>query len=83
MMGEFEISNLGLLNSYLCVEVLQKRNQICLKQEAYALKILERFGLAECNPVQTPMKVQLSFKKDEALLENPTYFRSLVGSLRY
>ena len=29
------------------------------------------------------MEVQLSFKKVAALLESPTYFRSLIGSLRY
>ena len=76
MIDEFERSNLSLLNSYLGVELLQKRNHICLKQEAHALRILERSSHAECNPVQTPTKVQLSFNMDQALLENPTYFRT-------
>ena len=71
------MSDLSLLNSYLGVEVLQNRNYICLKYEAYALRILEKFGLVECNLVQIPMEVQLSFKKDEVLLEKYNLFESL------
>ena len=56
---------------------------MCLKYEAYALRILEKFGLIECNLVQIPKEVQLSFKKDQALLEKSNLFRSLLGSLRY
>ena len=40
MMGEFEMSNFGLLNSKLGIEVLHKKSQICLKQEASTLRIL-------------------------------------------
>jgi hypothetical protein len=40
MMGEFEMSDLGLLTYYLGIEVLQGTDGIAIKQAAYARKIL-------------------------------------------
>lgn len=40
MMGEFEMSDLGLLSYYLGIEVGQGVNGITLKQTAYAKKVL-------------------------------------------
>ena len=41
MFGEFEMSDLGMLNYYLGIEVAQENGVITIKQTAYAKKILE------------------------------------------
>lgn len=84
MMDLFKMSDLGLLSYYLGVEVAQGPNGITLCQAAYALKILEKAGMSECNASQIPMepKLKLLKSKDEERVD-PTMYRSLVGSLRY
>jgi hypothetical protein len=44
------MSDLGLLHYYLGIEVQQKPGGVFLSQGAYALKLLDRSGLADCNP---------------------------------
>jgi hypothetical protein len=51
----FNMSDLGLLHYYLGIEVKQGAAGIALSQSTYALKIVERFGLKDCNPSQVPM----------------------------
>lgn len=80
----FRMSDLGLLRYYLGIEVKQGPNGISLSQGAYAEKILERSGMAECNSCQVPMEPRLKLSKQstEALVD-ATAYRSIVGSLRY
>jgi hypothetical protein len=84
MAVEFKMCAFGLLRYYLGIEVRQGADGITLCQGSYASKILEKVGLADCNPRQTPMEVRLKLSKQsiEPLVE-ATLFRSIVGSLRY
>jgi hypothetical protein len=63
MAAEFKMSDLGLLRYYLGIEVRQGADRITLCQGAYARKILDKVGLADCNPRQTPMEVRLKLSK--------------------
>ncbi|XP_066311173.1 uncharacterized mitochondrial protein AtMg00810-like [Miscanthus floridulus] len=84
MMSTFCMSNLGLLSYYLGLEVTQGAAGITLRQSAYAAKILEKAGLAECNASATPMEPKLKLFKDGMMLSmDATEYRSLIGSLRY
>jgi hypothetical protein len=49
MATKFKMTDLGLLRYYLGIEVKHCDDGICLSQGAYALKILERARMAECN----------------------------------
>ncbi|OAE34467.1 hypothetical protein AXG93_3472s1020 [Marchantia polymorpha subsp. ruderalis] len=84
MMERFRMSDLGLLHFYLGIEVRQNASGITLSQAGYAGKLLERAGMAECNPALVPMEPQLKLSKDS---KNPvtdaTFYRSIVGCLRY
>ena len=84
MTAVFKMSDLGLLSYYLGIEVKQKEEGITLSQGSYALKILEKGGMLDCNPCQVPMdpKVKLT-KESSSMSVDATEFRSLVGSLRY
>lgn len=84
MGSQFEMSNLGHLNYYVGIEVDQKREYIELKQTAFAKKLLERAGMAECNPVKYPMELKMQLHKDEnGEMVDSTLFKSLIGGLRY
>lgn len=84
MMNLFSMSDLGLLSYYLGFEVVQSSKGITLCQTGYVEKILEKMGMSECNPCQTPMEPRLKLSKnDEGSLVDATYYRSVVGNLRY
>jgi hypothetical protein len=71
MAAKFTISDFGLLQYYLSIEVKHNVDGISLSQVAYALKILEKAGMVRCNSHQTPMECRLKLRK------------IVVGSLRY
>jgi hypothetical protein len=57
------MSDLGLLTYYLSIEVKQGRSYITLCQRVYAQKLLERSGMADYKPCQTPMEERLKLSK--------------------
>ncbi|KAD3337417.1 hypothetical protein E3N88_32937 [Mikania micrantha] len=84
MMRQFEMSDLGLLNYYLGIEVQQGDSGIVVKQERYARRILREFGMGECNPAKCPMEPGVKLSKDEDDTQvDATLYKRIVGSLRY
>jgi hypothetical protein len=84
MMEQFRMSDLGLLRFYLGIEVHQNRGGIVLSQGAYAGKLLERAGMAQCNPVHVPMEPRCKLSKNsKSPATDATFYRSVVGCLRY
>ena len=73
-----------MLLYYLGLEVTQTTANITISQGAYATKILEAAGLANCNPSVTPMESRLKLSKFsiEAAVD-ATEYRRIVGALRY
>ncbi|KAH9790789.1 hypothetical protein KPL71_003509 [Citrus sinensis] len=84
MIKEFEMTDIGLMAYYLGIEVKQKEEDIFISQESYAKEILKKFKMNDCKPISTPVEcgVKLS-KHNEGEDIDPTFFKSLVGSLRY
>jgi hypothetical protein len=66
MVEMFKMSDLGLLTYYLGIEVKQS-DQGILCQGNYAKRILEKGGLADCNPCALPMESKLKLKKESTL----------------
>ncbi|OIT02422.1 retrovirus-related pol polyprotein from transposon tnt 1-94 [Nicotiana attenuata] len=84
MFREFEMIDVGLMSYYLGLEVKQMEDGIFISQECYTKEILKKFNMLDCNPVNTPMESGTKLSKfDEGEKVNPTFFKSLVGSLRY
>jgi hypothetical protein len=83
-MKKFSMSDLGLLSYYLGIEVKQSSREISLCQSAYAVKLLDKCGMADCNAVQVPMdqRHRLSKISSDPPVDT-TMYRSIVGSLRY
>ena len=84
MQTKFEMIDLGLLNTYLGIEVIQGKSDIRLCQTNYALRILEEFKMKECNSAKTPMECRLRLNREgEGEEVESTSFRKLIGCLRF
>ena len=78
MAAHFRMSDLGALS------VRQGKEELTLGQSAYASKLLERSGIAECKPCVTPMEERLKLTNaSTAVKVDATLYRSIVGGLRY
>ena len=87
--ARFQIHDLGELSSFLGMKVQRDRKagKLFVDQSSYAAKVLQSFGMDQCNPVATPMSPDFlrtagSIPKTNAPDENIPY-QSLVGSLMY
>jgi hypothetical protein len=80
----FRKSDLGLLTYYCGIEVCQDSSKFFLCQKSFAKRLLEKVGMADCNPCQSPMETRLKLIKGctEARVDT-TQFRSVVDALRY
>lgn len=91
-LGEiFKMNDLGPAKYYLGVRIARDRHSrlIYLSQDAYFTRILERFGLEECRPVNTPMErnaLSTLLPRDENDSASPSEredYSSRTGSLMY
>lgn len=84
MKQEFEMTDLGYLTYFLGLKVHQSDEGIFVSQAKYAHEVLTKFGMDECTSVDSPMEpgVKLT-RQGEGDLVCSTYYKSLVGSLRY
>jgi hypothetical protein len=87
LLERFSGSDEGSVRRYLGMTISRDGKQLHLSQEAYALEILERFGMEDCNSVLTPMDAGYMITKDECP-ETPDPVRRLkyqeiTGALQY
>ena len=84
MVAQFKMSDLGPLSYYLGIEVKQGKDAITLGQRAYAEKLLECGGMADCKPSATPMEERVKLtKQSTAAKVDATRYRSIVGGLHW
>ena len=81
---EFEMKDLGLIQLFLGLEILQQSNVILVSRGKYTVDILRIFGMMHCKSMATPMNLNLKkLYSDELDLVDPTMYRQLIGSLMY
>lgn len=84
MMKEFAMTDLGLMKFFLGVEVIQDECGIFINQQKYAVEVLEKFEMENCNLVRNPIVPgQKLVKEGTGEIADPTAFKQLIGSLRY
>eukprot|EP00253_Pinus_taeda_P004073 PITA_04073 len=78
------MTDLGYVHYYLGIEVTQHLKSIFLSQKKYIGDLLNRFGMNECNPLNTPMEQNLKLTSIEGKeFEYATRYKQLGGSLNY
>nr|GFA77369.1 ribonuclease H-like domain, reverse transcriptase, RNA-dependent DNA polymerase [Tanacetum cinerariifolium] len=84
MKEKFEMSDLGLLAYYLGIEVTQTGGEITIKQTGYINKILKETSMTDINDTKIPMDPGTKLvKAEDGNTVDATYYRSLIGSLKY
>nr|GEZ86341.1 ribonuclease H-like domain, reverse transcriptase, RNA-dependent DNA polymerase [Tanacetum cinerariifolium] len=84
MEEKFEMSDLGLLAYYLGIEVTQTGGVITIGQTGYINKILKKTSMMKSNDTKIPMDPDTKLvKAEDGNSVDATYYRSLIGSLRY
>ena len=80
----FGVKRIGTPKKFLGMEIDRDREErvIMLRQMLYVNTILERFGMADCAPVHTPMSTGWTGMGDDESID-PLYYQSVVGSAMY
>ncbi|RVW45850.1 Retrovirus-related Pol polyprotein from transposon RE1 [Vitis vinifera] len=80
----FHMKDLGQLTYFLGLEVYHRANGIFVNQHKYIQYLITLAGLEDTSSVDTPMEVNVKYRKDEGdLLYDSTFYRHLIGSLIY
>ena len=84
---KFDMTDLGEAKSVLGMSIKRNRNEgmLTIDQSAYLRSVLERFGMADCKPVSTPMEPGKHLEKTPDTEEGVEIrnFQALIGSLVY
>ncbi|KAH9751748.1 retrovirus-related pol polyprotein from transposon RE1 [Citrus sinensis] len=81
---QFPSHDLGEFNYFLGLEVTPSVEGLHLSQTKYIGDLLKKAQMLDCKGCQTPMSSTEKLVKDKgAMFENPSLYRSLVGSLQY
>ena len=85
-LGErFKLKDLGELHYFLGVSVRQSAVKTWIGQPGFTQAIIEKFGMGECRPVNTPVAAGTKLLKatEESEGVDATLYQSAVGSLLY
>ena len=82
--NHFQTKDQGKLKYFLGLEIAQSSLGVVMSQRKYALDILEKTGMLECKPVDTPMDSNVKLVPgQEEPLRDPGRYRRLVVKLNY
>ncbi|KAL0554626.1 hypothetical protein IC582_008552 [Cucumis melo] len=80
---EFQISDLGPLNYFLCLEIHSLPNSLFVNQAKYLNDLLHILGMISAKSYTTPMSPSLDLYTTAPPFNDPSLYRKLVGSLQY
>ncbi|GJY27713.1 ribonuclease H-like domain-containing protein [Tanacetum coccineum] len=85
---EFDMTDLGPLNYFLGIFAVRHSTDLFLSHRKYALQLLERAHMVNCNPSRTPVDTESRLGPDGVPVQDPTMYRkphlaALKRILRY
>lgn len=82
---QFKIRDLGNVSECLGMKVTRDRkaDTIRLDQENYVMDVIKNYGIEECKPAQTPLKLNLRLDKSTDNAEQNSSYQKLIGALMY
>ncbi|GKC95999.1 ribonuclease H-like domain-containing protein, partial [Tanacetum coccineum] len=78
---EFDMTDLRVLNYFLGISVTRDSPSMFLSQKKYALELLDRAHMANCNLTRMPVDTESKLGSDGVSISDSTLYRSLAGSL--
>ena len=80
--AKFSLKDLGALNYFLGVELVQTTTGILLSQHFYIRDLLQHFGMCDAKAVGTPLSSSVTLQlNDRAPPTDSTLYRQLIGAL--
>nr|GEZ59720.1 putative RNA-directed DNA polymerase [Tanacetum cinerariifolium] len=84
MKSKFEMSDMGEMHYFLGVEVVQNEMGISICQKKFALEILARFNMEDCNGVKNPIVPGCKLVKDDhSGFVSATLYKQMMGCIMY
>ncbi|XP_022546231.1 uncharacterized mitochondrial protein AtMg00810-like [Brassica napus] len=82
--AEFAMTDLGKLHYFLGITIKYNNAGLFLQQKTYAMEILQRANLSECNSCTTPADARGKLSDEgSSPMSDPKLYRSLAGALQY
>ncbi|XP_058775150.1 secreted RxLR effector protein 161-like [Vicia villosa] len=84
MQTEFEMSMVGELTYFLCLQIKQMEDSTFQSQSKYAKNIVKKFCMDNASHKRTPAPIHQKLSKDEGGISvDQSLYRSMIGSLLY
>ena len=82
---KFEMKDQGEIHYFLGMSIKRDRREkvLTIDQSLYIKKILQRFGMWECNAVTIPLENGTKFQQSVESSINVTNYQAAIGSLIY
>nr|GEU38797.1 ribonuclease H-like domain-containing protein [Tanacetum cinerariifolium] len=81
--NEFDMTDLGALNYLLGISATRHSTGLFLSQKQYAIELLARAHMTNCNPSRTPVDTDSKLGPEGVLVQDPSLYCSLAGGLQY
>nr|XP_016501654.1 PREDICTED: uncharacterized mitochondrial protein AtMg00810-like [Nicotiana tabacum] len=73
-----------MLHYFLGLEVLYKEDGVIISQRKFELDLLKEFDCIHCTSLTSPLDPNVKLRaKEGAVLSDPTYYRKLIGKLKF
>nr|GEV15387.1 ribonuclease H-like domain-containing protein [Tanacetum cinerariifolium] len=80
---ELDLTDLGAFNYFLGLSVVRHPTGLFLSQKKYALQLLERAHMVNCNSSRIPVDTDSKLGPDGVPVQDPILYRSLAVGLQY
>nr|XP_016452231.1 PREDICTED: uncharacterized mitochondrial protein AtMg00810-like [Nicotiana tabacum] len=81
---QFKIKDLGQLHYFLGLEVMYKDDGAIISQRKFVLDLLKEYNFLDHSSCSSPLDPTIKLKARECtILQDPTYYRKLVGKLNF
>ena len=83
--SKYKIKDLGKVDQFLGVKVIQNEDGIFIHQSTFIKSLLQKFNFENCKANPTPMdaNVQFEYSKDDDVLTDKKIYQSAIGALLY
>lgn len=83
--NEFEMTDIGKIDTFLGVSVNYdwKNQKISMNQSSYLKKVLKKFNMTDCKPINTPMENGIDLRGGDPDDYCNAPYRELIGCLTY